>query len=348
MQPSGMEITDMSTQPDNPLLQPPVARAAYSDRTSWLMAAMSRLAYERFEAPESRLAPIVDEIAELTNADQIAEAVDRYVQARQTPNDVHLEQLKEGLSTLGFELVETFSNAGTQAFLATRSPDRLAVLAFRGTEKDWRDIKADLNARFYNGPGGARIHTGFRKAYHQVRDAVRPHVEQLSEAGYQLYITGHSLGGALAIVATRDLNRDNIAACYTFGSPKVGNEEFGYSIKPPIYRVVNAVDAVPRVPPTWITEGLYQIARLVRIPLLRRFVANFRGYAHWGDMRYLTAGKPDDYSNVHLIPNLGLPLRIARFIPRFISDWKTPFKDHSIDVYCDKLQVYARSRLNEE
>lgn len=338
----------MSTsQRDNALLRPPVARAAYSDRTAWLMASMSRLAYERFEAPDSRLTPILDDLAELTDKDQIAEAVDRYIQARQTPSDVHLERLREELSALGFELTETFSNGGTQAFLAHRPSDRLAVLSFRGTEKDWRDIKADLDARFYKGRGGARIHTGFLHAYQQIRDAVRPHVDKLFKEEYQLYVTGHSLGGALAIVATRDLNRDNISACYTFGSPKVGNEEFGYAIKPPIYRVVNAVDAVPRVPPTWITEGLYQLTRIVRIPLLRRFIANFRGYAHWGDMRYLTAGKADDNSDVHMIPNLSLPLRVARFIPRLISDWKSPFKDHSIDVYCGKLRAYASRRLDD-
>ncbi len=31
------------------LLEPPVKRAAYSDRTAWLMAEMSRLAYMKFE-----------------------------------------------------------------------------------------------------------------------------------------------------------------------------------------------------------------------------------------------------------------------------------------------------------
>lgn len=100
----------MSTEQDNPLIQPPVARAAYSDRTAWLMASMSELAYEKFEAPESWLAPILDELAQLTDTDQIAEAVDRYVDARQTPSDAHLDRLKEEISGLGFELLETFSN----------------------------------------------------------------------------------------------------------------------------------------------------------------------------------------------------------------------------------------------
>ena len=35
------------------LLEPPIKRAAYSDRTAWLMAVMSSLAYIRFEQPTS-------------------------------------------------------------------------------------------------------------------------------------------------------------------------------------------------------------------------------------------------------------------------------------------------------
>ena len=56
--------------------------------------------------------------------------------------------------------------------------------------------------------------------------------------------------GALAIIAAKRLERDTLAACYTFGSPRVGNLEFAEEIRAPIYRVVDAADGVPRVPPS--------------------------------------------------------------------------------------------------
>ena len=54
-----------------------------------------------------------------------------------------------------------------------------------------------------------------------------------------LYVTGHSLGGALAQRATAALDRDTLAACYTFGSPRVATLAFDRLDKAPHYRVVN-------------------------------------------------------------------------------------------------------------
>ena len=51
---------------DKRLLELPVARAAYSDRTAWLMAELSRLAYERFERPGDVLANVSKILAAAT------------------------------------------------------------------------------------------------------------------------------------------------------------------------------------------------------------------------------------------------------------------------------------------
>jgi hypothetical protein len=88
-----------------------------------------------------------------------------------------------------------------------------------------------------------------------------------------LYITGHSLGGALATVALRYLEKveglkDQIAACYTFGSPRVGNADFESDIRSPVYRVVNFTDIVTFLP-------LFTM-----------------GFTHVGDVRYLDRGSP--------------------------------------------------------
>lgn len=280
------------------LFNPPIMRAAYSDRTAWLMAEMSRLAYIKFE----------------NNADE----------------------LKVALSNATFELIQIFSSGGTQAFLAKRTSDRMAVLSFRGTEKeDPQDIITDLNVGFYRDENGIKIHNGFYRAFEFVKKDIIDAVQKVKD--FALYVTGHSLGGALALIATRALNSDNLAACYTFGSPKVGNEEFDDEIKPPIYRIVNAYDIVPFSPPTYIFELLY----LLPWQKVRDLAKKFIGYDHHGDMRYLTPCK-DNFEELKVITNYNEFLRLAGLW----THRKESVKHHAINVYCEKLAQWAIKRVN--
>ena len=196
--------------------------------------------------------------------------------------------------------------------------------------------------------GGAKVHTGFLKAFEQIQAEVATALEKV--AGYQLYVTGHSLGGALALVATRHFNADNLAACYTFGSPKVGSQEFGSSIKPPIYRVVNAADGVPRVPPTWTVGGLHVIAGLIPVAPVKNAIQGvlekFLGYRHHGDMRYLNATNKPDYADIKVYQNLNIIDRAIRLCGRVTVNWKAPGMDHRMAEYVGKLKAYAISRLH--
>ena len=243
--------------------------------------------------------------------------------------------LKAALLKAEFELVRFFNCDGTQAFLAKRNKDKMAVLAFRGTQKeDPRDIVTDLDANFYQDQKGIKIHDGFYKAFKCVEIDVRGSVDILKD--FSLYVTGHSLGGALALIATRALNSDNLAACYTFGSPKVGTEEFGEDIKPPIYRVVNAYDIVPVSPPTYI----FEIMSLLPWEKLRSFAKKFIGYDHHGDMRYLSFCA-DDLKDLKVISNYNEFLRL-------IGIWthrKDSIKCHDINIYW-KVAQWALKRLD--
>ena len=53
-----------------------------------------------------------------------------------------------------------------------------------------------------------------------------------------VFITGHSLGGALALLTTRALPQDMVGACYTYGAPRVANYEYFDGMKTPVFRVV--------------------------------------------------------------------------------------------------------------
>ena len=74
------------------------------------------------------------------------------------------------------------------------------------------------------------VHQGFYNAYASVGGYVRSDVQKLL-ALYRdasLFVTGYSLGGALATIAAADLHSvfGHIDQLYTFGCPRVGNEQF--------------------------------------------------------------------------------------------------------------------------
>lgn len=141
--------------------------------------------------------------------------------------------------------------------------DKQMVLCFRGTEPDeFSDIKADLNAwpdEAYNGHG--LVHNGFQEEVNKVWDEVTKRIEN-NRADRDLFITGHSLGGAMATIAASRLG-DQVTALYTYGSPRVGTSKFVKSFKTPHYRHVNNNDIVPKVP------------------------FAFLGYRHHGTLRYI-------------------------------------------------------------
>jgi len=138
-----------------------------------------------------------------------------------------------------------------------------------------------------------------------------------------IYVTGHSLGGALAQIATAVLGTDEFAACYTFGSPRVGNAYFDLWVKPPSYRVMDYADIVPQAP--------------LPIPFLYP-------YRHSGDARYLPdhpVGSPYRYEP-------GLPVRLYQLVIgliQFFGSWRLlGIKDHSIAMYAAKLASIADAR----
>jgi triacylglycerol lipase len=120
------------------------------------------------------------------------------------------------------------------------------VIAFRGTDEieNWNTNVHAYQSSF-NDIG--KVHSGFKKAYLSIKKELH---EYLKNNTLPVFITGHSLGAALAILATSEVYPDeHFDSCYTFGSPRVGNLEFFDSVKcQQIYRVINNCDVVTTVP----------------------------------------------------------------------------------------------------
>ena len=338
----------------------PTTRAAYSDRTAWMMSEMSALAYLKFEG-EERFKEVLEVVRTIGvhvlkrrgrkdisgQLDELETRVKEYIDLRVGAQAVRpdgLVRLEDNLGKAAFELIQTFNEGGTQAFLAKREMDKVAILAFRGTEAhSWKDVLTDLKFRFYKGEHGVKIHRGFREAYRMVGENVRKVVDK-EGADYTLYITGHSLGGALAIIAAKELERDSLAACYTFGNPRVGNEELGEEIRAPIYRIVNAADGVPRIPPSWGSRCIAFLISFIRPSWGDAIEKNFCGYMHQGDMRYLTACD-GDLTKLKVIANLSMPFRAWRMARRMIANGPAVAgKDHGIANYREKLRYHAKQR----
>ena len=68
-----------------------------------------------------------------------------------------------------------------------------------------------------------------------------------------LWVTGHSLGGAMATLASVRLTDEGykVRAVYTYGSPRVGDRVFRDSYRLANYRFVNDNDLVPHLPFRW-------------------------------------------------------------------------------------------------
>ena len=150
--------------------------------------------------------------------------------------------------------------------------DDFHVLVFRGTEPThWVDIWTDALVwmRDWNDATAPRegeeqqlLHEGFFLSF----DVLWPQIaEDLAELEGTLLITGHSLGGAIALVAGRaiqdkrpspwrpyeEVNLPGLDVCgvYTYGQPMVCNNAFAEASTFRLYRHVYEKDVVPRVPP---------------------------------------------------------------------------------------------------
>jgi len=136
-----------------------------------------------------------------------------------------------------------FDVDGTEAMII-KSPGSI-IVAFRGTEEP-KDIITDLNLIPVGGEKQGLVHMGFKLGLDKIWKSVETHIDLLHTYGDVVYLTGHSLGGALATVAAA--RSKYICQVYTFGQPRVGNKKYKKNVQSKIYRHVCGADIVPSVP----------------------------------------------------------------------------------------------------
>ncbi|KAJ9056760.1 hypothetical protein DSO57_1029701 [Entomophthora muscae] len=150
----------------------------------------------------------------------------------------------------------------TRAIIGVNSARKEIILAFRGTQSGLNLLEDFVFSHTpMNVAPLATVHTGFKN----IADAMAPEYIQAlhhllttsSYRDYNVVVTGHSLGGALAHIASihvqqgLEIDWERIRVV-TFGQPRVGNLEFArwFNQQPVTYtRIVNENDPVPHVPP---------------------------------------------------------------------------------------------------
>jgi len=273
----------------NELADVPMMRAAYTDRMGVVMAKLAMLGYIAFEDQSRRLV------------------------------------LEDVLNVAGMKLAGLWAVGGTEAFLA--EAPQFYALSFRGTT-DKRDARTDFSigvekVRIAGFGEDVVVHRGFYEAFQLISDGIRIALNATDKAK-PIYITGHSLGGALALVASAALaGADHlggrIAAVYTFGAPRVGGRGFERAVKAPHYRIVNEGDVVPLIPPSWIF-----------------------GYRHTGVLYLLAKGKVRPVRSRQWFVTFFLALRGILLWP--FSRTLLFLERHAISLYASRLEVIAHLR----
>ncbi len=210
------------------------------------------------------------------------------------------------------------------------------VIAFRGTN-DVRNWLTDLDCAWVL-EDRCRVHRGFAWALDSVESQINAEVFSPQREGRRIWLTGHSLGGALAMLyAWRFFNsfgETPFRGIYTFGQPRVGNAAFrdSYNLSPELsqstFRIVHADDVVPRIP--WLLGSYRHAGHEIFFPSVGRMPSSGAGS---GDPAYradpsIAAKLPWDWRNAWRELRHGKLALLA---------------DHRVDTY---LGLFGTTRAN--
>jgi triacylglycerol lipase len=165
---------------------------------------------------------------------------------------------EKGFQALGFDKVMPVVKGSMIGYVV--SGENVSVVVFRGTDfEEVSDWLANLERSSIDTEHGP-VHKGFYNAYQSMKQQVDAILAERDAT--HMWITGHSLGGALALMCAYDLmqvEQRKLNGVMTYGQPFVAHEEFAAHINSILVhryaRFVNGADLVARVPPSHVPCG---------------------------------------------------------------------------------------------
>jgi hypothetical protein len=159
-------------------------------------------------------------------------------------------RIEKTLATQGYTLTayEQLPGYAVSYILATNDDEQQQLLAVRGTSNVENAMVDVAFMLLPNKPTGIKLHQGFAKSADFIYDRVKAKLNR----DYRINTTGHSLGGAAALILAMYLDAGgyDVGQVITFGQPKVtniaGSRKYDHL---DVTRVVTPKDMVPLMPP---------------------------------------------------------------------------------------------------
>ncbi|GAE25616.1 lipase [Halalkalibacter wakoensis JCM 9140] len=178
----------------------------------------------------------------------------------------YMQYENEGDFTIpkGFSLLKSFkANAigFKEWFGFIIESKKSVIIAFRGTDSnpDWIVDAEVAQMSFPYTKDENEVHEGFCSIYESCREEILDTVDQIP-LKKTIYVTGHSLGAALATLCAYDISKHGFnVSLYNYASPRVGDAKFAKDVHQSLhecFRFVNVYDIVPLLPPESIYSPL--------------------------------------------------------------------------------------------
>lgn len=253
----------------------------------------------------------------------------------------------------GFDSFKFFQGTGTECMVVQKKD--FVIISFRGTElrsfSAIHEIRTDLNTIPVDFDMGGKVHRGFYSALREIwdgKDGLESYIGGiLSEnSTIPIWITGHSLGGALAGLCFTKV--PEARGLVMFGSPRIGDPDFIELTKGrSIWRVEHKKDPIVLVPPN--------------IPALKFFFDDMGTLVYIGENDEVSDKRPELTSSEHLElvkstisdqkkrrKSLTHPLELNDYVKSSIQEWKEYkkiFTDDSRLNITDHMPIFYTTTL---
>ncbi|XP_052769068.1 uncharacterized protein LOC128209186 [Mya arenaria] len=146
------------------------------------------------------------------------------------------------------------------AYTAVSHKRKLIIVSFRGTAA-YKQLAEEIFRSVFSEPFKqyGYVDSYFKYAFERLYPCIKKSVQTLvtKHSNYDVFVTGHSLGGAIASLAAislreGDLVTDDKISLYTFGMPRAGSREYAFNFDKKVrksWRIVHYRDMVSFLPP---------------------------------------------------------------------------------------------------